>query len=68
MAGIVDAGRTNLAENFSANVGGGISAAKGNERFTLEETPDLCGKVAVVTGGSEVRFLLTIALLCSLLN
>jgi hypothetical protein len=58
MAGIIDSARKTLAENFGANVGGGNAAAKESEKFTLDETPDLSGKVAVVTGGSEVRLAL----------
>lgn len=52
MAGIVDAVRTTLAENFGGALGGNASA-KGNEKFSLDDTPDLSGKVAVITGGSE---------------
>ena len=36
------------------NLGGPAhNLARGDERFTLDEVPDLSGKVALVTGGSE---------------
>lgn len=37
-----------LAENF-----GGPAAALGSHQFKLDDCPDLTGKVAVITGGSE---------------
>ncbi|KAF4556740.1 Short chain dehydrogenase-like protein 50 [Elsinoe fawcettii] len=37
-----------LAENF-----GGPAHTSGSKTFSLEEVPDLTGKVAVITGGSE---------------
>ncbi|KAK5013122.1 hypothetical protein BJ546DRAFT_696929 [Cryomyces antarcticus] len=42
--------RTTLVENFG---GMAQNLATGDERFSLDEVPDLSGKVAVITGGSE---------------
>ncbi|TQN66546.1 putative oxidoreductase bli-4 [Colletotrichum shisoi] len=44
----MDAVKNTIAENF-----GGPASKLGARQFTLEECPDLTGKVAVVTGGSE---------------
>jgi NAD(P)-dependent dehydrogenase (short-subunit alcohol dehydrogenase family) len=46
----MDTVRNTIAENFG---GPAQLAAKPEHRFSLEETPDQSGKVAVVTGGSE---------------
>lgn len=40
--------KNTIAENF-----GGPASKLGSHQFSLEETPDLSGKVAVVTGGSQ---------------
>lgn len=40
--------RNTIAENF-----GGIASRVGTTQFSLEECPDLSGKVAVITGGSQ---------------
>lgn len=45
----MDAIRTIVAENLK----GGNKAARGDEKSAIEQVPDLTGKVAVVTGGSE---------------
>lgn len=42
--------RNTIAENFG---GPAEKLAAAENQFKLEETPDLSGKVAVVTGGSE---------------
>ena len=42
--------KSTLAENFG---GAGQAAADSKDQFSLEECPDLTGKVAVITGGSE---------------
>ncbi|GKT87465.1 retinol dehydrogenase 12 [Colletotrichum tofieldiae] len=44
----MDTVKNTIAENF-----GGPVSKLGTHQFTLEECPDLTGKVAVVTGGSE---------------
>lgn len=44
----MDALRNTIAENF-----GGAAQNIGTEKFSIAETPDQAGKVAVVTGGSE---------------
>ena len=50
MASIVDKAKNSVAENF-----GGIahSIVSEDKQFSVEAVPDLSGKVAVVTGGSE---------------
>ncbi|KAI4946617.1 hypothetical protein J4E91_007306 [Alternaria rosae] len=42
-----------IAENLGKVVSGAHDLAPADQRFSLEEVPDLSGKVAVVTGGSE---------------
>lgn len=44
--------KSTIAENFGKITKGSEFAAPENQ-FGLEEVPDLSGKVAVVTGGSE---------------
>jgi len=44
----MDATKNTVAENF-----GGPASKLATHQFSLDETPDLAGKVAVVTGGSE---------------
>ena len=46
----MEAVRRTLVENLG---GPAHNLARGDERFTLDEVPDLSGKVALVTGGSE---------------
>ncbi|KAL8872295.1 MAG: hypothetical protein Q9174_002053 [Haloplaca sp. 1 TL-2023] len=46
----MDAVKRTVAENFG---GSAHQAAKEGDQFTLEQTPSLSGKVAVITGGSE---------------
>ncbi|KAF4969135.1 hypothetical protein FSARC_3572 [Fusarium sarcochroum] len=48
MSSIIDSVKNTVAENF-----GGKADQLGTHQFSLSETPDLSGKVAVVTGGSE---------------
>ncbi len=50
LAGSMDTIKSTIAENF-----GGVShkLADAKHQFSLEETPDQSGKVAVVTGGSQ---------------
>ncbi|KAM0551191.1 hypothetical protein ACHAPJ_008533 [Fusarium lateritium] len=48
MSSVIDSVKNTLAENF-----GGKADQLGTHQFALSETPDLSGKVAVVTGGSE---------------
>lgn len=48
MAGVVETIRNTIGENL-----GGPAQALSTHQFTLDEVPDLEGKVAVVTGGSE---------------
>ena len=50
MASIVDKVKTTVAENFG---GSSHSAVSKEEQFSIDNVPDLTGKVAVVTGGSE---------------
>ena len=50
MSKIVDAVKSTVAENFG---GPSHGAADKEHQFSIEEVPDLIGKVAVVTGGSE---------------
>ncbi len=42
-----------IAENLGKVVSGAHDLAPADSRFSLEQVPDLSGKVAVVTGGSE---------------
>jgi NAD(P)-dependent dehydrogenase (short-subunit alcohol dehydrogenase family) len=42
-----------LKKGLAENVKGGNKVASGKNNFTLDDVPDLSGKVAVVTGGSE---------------
>ncbi|KAM0354855.1 hypothetical protein ACHAPU_000684 [Fusarium lateritium] len=48
MSSIVDTVKNTIAENF-----GGPAEQLATHQFSLSEVPDLSGKVAVVTGGSE---------------
>ncbi|KAM0261734.1 hypothetical protein ACHAPA_009628 [Fusarium lateritium] len=48
MASIIDSVKNTIAENF-----GGPADQLATHQFSLSEVPDLSGKVAVVTGGSE---------------
>ncbi|KAK6715347.1 putative oxidoreductase bli-4, mitochondrial [Fusarium graminearum] len=48
MASIIDTVKNTIAENF-----GGPAEQLATHQFSLSETPNLSGKVAVVTGGSE---------------
>ncbi|KAK7428217.1 putative oxidoreductase bli-4, mitochondrial [Neonectria magnoliae] len=48
MASMINVVKNTIAENF-----GGVAAKLGTHQFSLDETPDLTGKVAIVTGGSE---------------
>ena len=50
MSKIVDQVKSTIAENFG---GPSHGAADKKHQFSIEEVPDLSGKVAVVTGGSE---------------
>ena len=45
--------KNTIAENFGKIVPGAHELAPADQQFSLEEVPDLSGKVAVVTGGSE---------------
>ena len=45
--------KNTIAENFGKVVSGAHDLAPADQQFSLEEVPDLTGKVAVVTGGSE---------------
>jgi len=45
--------KNTIAENLGKLVSNAHDLAPADQRFSLEETPDLTGKVAVVTGGSE---------------
>ncbi|KAF2128890.1 NAD(P)-binding protein [Dothidotthia symphoricarpi CBS 119687] len=45
--------KNTIAENLGKIVPGAHELAPEGSRFSLEEVPDLTGKVAVVTGGSE---------------
>ena len=50
MTSVVNAAKATVAENF----GGPAQSVAGSEhQFSLEQVPDLSGKVGVVTGGSE---------------
>jgi len=46
----MDTIKSTIAENFG---GPAHSLAKDGEKFSLEQVPDLTGKIALVTGGSE---------------
>lgn len=50
MAGVVQTVKNTIAENFG---GPAHSLALPEHQFDLDETPDLTGKVAVITGGSS---------------
>jgi NAD(P)-dependent dehydrogenase (short-subunit alcohol dehydrogenase family) len=45
--------KNTIAENLGNQVLGSHSLAPADQQFSLEEVPDLTGKVALVTGGSE---------------
>ncbi|KAF2688657.1 NAD(P)-binding protein [Lentithecium fluviatile CBS 122367] len=45
--------KNTVAENVGKLVGGVHGLAPADQQFSLEQVPDLTGKVAVVTGGSE---------------
>jgi NAD(P)-dependent dehydrogenase (short-subunit alcohol dehydrogenase family) len=45
--------KNTIAENLGKTISGAHSLAPKDQQFSLEEVPDLSGKVAVVTGGSE---------------
>jgi FlaA1/EpsC-like NDP-sugar epimerase len=45
--------KNTIAENAGKIVSGAHSLAPADSQFSLEQVPDLSGKVAVVTGGSE---------------
>jgi NAD(P)-dependent dehydrogenase (short-subunit alcohol dehydrogenase family) len=45
--------KNTIAENLGKVVSGAHDLAPADQQFSLEEVPDLTGKVAVVTGGSE---------------
>lgn len=45
--------KNTIAENLGKTISGAHSLAPADQQFSLEEVPDLSGKVAVVTGGSE---------------
>jgi len=45
--------KNTIAENLGNKVPGAHSLAPADQQFALEEVPDLSGKVALVTGGSE---------------
>lgn len=50
---MMQAVKNTIAENLGNNVLGAHSLAPEGQQFSLEQVPDLSGKVAVVTGGSE---------------
>jgi len=50
MASIIKGVQSTISQNLG---GPGHNAAPADAQFTLDEVPDLSGKVAVVTGGSE---------------
>ncbi|KAF2016522.1 retinol dehydrogenase 12 [Aaosphaeria arxii CBS 175.79] len=52
MNAAVDAVKSTVAENFGKMIPAHDAASK-DSQFSLEQVPDLSGKVAVVTGGSE---------------
>jgi NAD(P)-dependent dehydrogenase (short-subunit alcohol dehydrogenase family) len=45
--------KNTIAENLGTQILGSHSLAPADQQFSLEEVPDLSGKVALVTGGSE---------------
>jgi NAD(P)-dependent dehydrogenase (short-subunit alcohol dehydrogenase family) len=45
--------KNTIAENLGNQILGSHSLAPADQQFSLEEVPDLTGKVALVTGGSE---------------
>jgi NAD(P)-dependent dehydrogenase (short-subunit alcohol dehydrogenase family) len=45
--------KTTIAENFGKVIPGNELAPKDSQQFSLDQVPDLTGKVALVTGGSE---------------
>ncbi|USP80523.1 uncharacterized protein yc1106_07797 [Curvularia clavata] len=45
--------KNTIAENLGKTISNAHSLAPADQQFSLEEVPDLSGKVAVVTGGSE---------------
>ena len=49
----MQAAKNTIAENLGKVVSGAHSLAPKDSQFSLDEIPDLTGKVAVVTGGSE---------------
>ena len=49
----MQAAKNTIAENLGKIVPNAHELAPEDQRFSLEEVPDLSGKVAVVTGGSE---------------
>jgi len=50
MTAVIDTIKSTIAENFG---GPSHSLANPEHQFSLDEVPDLTGKVAIVTGGSE---------------
>lgn len=50
---MMQAAKNTIAENLGKVVSGAHDLAPEDSKFSLEEVPDLTGKVAVVTGGSE---------------
>jgi NAD(P)-dependent dehydrogenase (short-subunit alcohol dehydrogenase family) len=50
---VMQAVKNTIAENLGNQVLGSHSLAPADQQFSLEEVPDLTGKVALVTGGSE---------------
>ena len=48
---IIDSAKSTIAQNLG--VSGGHELA-GDKNFSLEQVPDLTGKVAVVTGGKKL--------------
>lgn len=50
---MMQAAKNTIAENLGKIVPNAHELAPEDQRFSLEEVPDLSGKVAVVTGGSE---------------
>ncbi|KAF1829871.1 NAD(P)-binding protein [Decorospora gaudefroyi] len=45
--------KNTVAENFGQVMSGAHELAPSDQQFSLDQVPDLAGKVAVVTGGSE---------------
>ncbi len=50
---IMQAAKNTIAENFGKYVPGAHSLAPEDSQFSLEQIPDLSGKVALITGGTE---------------